>query len=642
MTHLSIDIETYSSTDLSDCGTYRYVEDPAFEVLLLAFAFDDDEVEVIDLTKDPLPAYLAKALTDATIRKHAFNANFEITCLSAMLGTKLPAEQWECTMVRAAMAGLPFSLEKVAEVLRLEEQKDRTGKVLINYFSVPCKPTKSNGMRTRNLPRHDADKWELFKRYCAQDVRTERAILRKLRNYPISESEHALWVLDQQINGRGIKIDRAMAQACVKIDDENKSQLLAEAQALTGLDNPNSLAQLKPWVEARLGYILDRLTKTIVKDLLNDRETPEEVKKALQLRLELAKTSLNKYRTMLDVANEDDRARGLFQFYGANRTGRWAGRKVQFQNLPQNHLQNLDLDRETVKQGDLQLLNMLYDNPSQVMSELIRTCFIAEEGKTFIVADFSAIEARVLSWLAGEKWRLDVFNSHGKIYEATAALMHHCTVEEITKTDIRRQKGKIAELACGYQGSVGAFKAFGGDKLGFTDDELLGIVKSWRRNNPRIVQFWYDIENAFRNCSNGGGKVKLRGLELYPRGGAVHIRLHSGRELVYQGVRVQEGKISYMGVNQITRKWERIDTYGGKLTENVVQAISRDCLALSITRLSKKGYDIVAHIHDEGVIEHDREEALEEVCDIMGKPIPWAPGLPLRADGYATKYYKKD
>lgn len=649
MKTLSIDIETYSSEDLSKSGVYKYAEAEDFEILLFAYAYDDGPVEIIDLASgETLPHQVFLDMRDPTVLKTAFNANFEITCMNrAFPGMQFP-EQWECTMVKSAMLGLPMSLDGVAKALNLEQQKMAAGRALIRYFSMPCKPTKSNGMRTRNLPHHDPDKWALFKEYCKQDVETERAIRNKERWFTIPQKERELWLLDQRIIGTGVLIDRRMVENAIRMDDDHKEILTAEATELTGLDNPNSPAQLKEWLSEEIGEEVTSLTKTAIPELL-DASDSEEVTRVLELRQEMSKTSTKKYQAMLDAVCADGRVRGLLQFYGASRTGRWAGRLVQVQNLPQNHLPDLDLARETVIEGDRELVELLYGNVPDTLSQLIRTAFVAPEGHRFIVADFSAIEARVTAWLAGEKWRLDVFASHGKIYEASASQMFKVPIDSIDKGSPLRQKGKIAELALGYQGGVGALKTMGGERMGLSEPEMQEIVDSWRLANPNIVRLWYDIqEAAMAVIGNIGRTVEVRGCRFKWDKGLMWITLPSGRSLCYAAPGIGKNRfggdsITYWGINQTTRKWEKQETYGGKLVENIVQAIARDCLAHSMLRLAEEGFKIVMHVHDEVVTEEPYDgKTVDEACRIMGEPISWAPGLLLRADGYETEYYKKD
>lgn len=646
---LSIDIETYSGTDLTKSGVYRYAEDEAFCILLFAYAFDDEPVQIVDIAQgEDLPANVLSALTDPSILKTAFNANFEITCISAFFGIELDANQWECTMVRSAAAGLPLSLKSCAEVLKLDQQKKSTGAALIRYFSLPCKPTKANNGRTRNKPFHDLDKWRLFKEYCVQDVETERAIYNKLHFIQIPEREHALWVLDQKINSRGVLIDQRLVNAAISMDAQNKDELTAEASDLTGLNNPNSVSQLKTWLAEAMAADseMPSLSKQAIKDLLADGSTPD-VERMLRLRQELSKTSVKKYAAMSKVACEDNRVRGLFQFYGANRTGRWSGRLVQLQNLPQNHLPDLDLARDIVRSGDIETLRLLFGNVPSVLSELIRTAFIAKEGHTFLVADYSAIEARVIAWLADEGWVLDVFKSHGKIYEATAAMMFKVPIEQVTKGSPLRARGKVAQLACGYEGGVNALTAMD-TKREIQDEDKKGLITAWREANPNIVALWRTVENAALKAVRERITVKVaHGVSFTGKAGVLFCNLPSGRSLSYVRPKLVVNRfgrqsVQYEGMNQTTKRWEKVDTYGGKLTENIVQAIARDCLAEAMMNLEKAGYHILMSIHDEVVIENESKDNLPDVCRIMGLPIDWADGLPLRADGYCTKYYMKD
>lgn len=647
---LSIDIETYSSVDIGKCGLYKYAESEDFTILLFAYACDDKPVQIVDFASgETLPDRIFQALTDPGVLKTAFNASFERICIARYYGVDLPIEQWECTMVRSAMLGLPLSLAQVGKVLNLDDQKMTEGKALIKYFSSPCKATKTNGGRTRNLPEHAPDKWNTFKRYCVRDVEVEQAIRNKTKNFVIPDSEKELYVIDQRINDRGVFVDMDLVRHAIRMDTLYKGRLNAEAAELSGLDNPNSVAQLKDWLEKETGNEVTTLNKKDIPDLLKDADS-NAVKRMLRIRQEMAKTSTKKYEAMEKAACVDDRVRGLLQFYGANRTGRWAGRLVQVQNLPQNHIEDLDFARTLVKDGDLDMLEMMYGNVPDTLSQLIRTAFIAKPGHTFIVCDFSAIEARVIAWLAGEKWRLDVFRTHGKIYEASASMMFHVPVEEITKTDPRRQKGKIAELALGYQGGVGAMKTMGGEVMGLSEVEMQDIVNHWRKANPTIVRLWDKVQGAAMNCIQTKGSTTIgRGIGFYMRFGALMIQLPSGRCLSYPRPYIGENRfgsksICYEGLNQTTKQWGKQETYGGKLVENIVQAIARDCLALTIMRLEKGGYPIVFHVHDEVIIEArtDGSQTLNAVKEVFKQPIPWAEDLPLKGDGYLTDYYLKD
>lgn len=646
---LGIDIETYSSEDIAN-GVYRYADAEDFTILLFAYSVNDGPVLITDIAQgEEIPPRIVEALTDPHVIKTAFNAAFERTCLNKFFGLNMDAEQWECTMVRSAMLGLPLSLDAVGRVLKLELQKMQEGKSLIRYFSCPCKPTKVNGGRTRNLPQHAPDKWATFKRYCIRDVEVEQAIRRITSAYRIPESEHRLYVADQRINDRGVLVDMDLVTQAIRMDAAYKGQLNAEAMEISGLDNPNSVAQLKAWLEKETDTTVDKLSKKDLPALLASADN-DKVERMLRIRQEMAKTSTKKYEAMRKTACSDGRVRGLLQFYGANRTGRWAGRLVQVQNLPQNHLEDLDYARSLVKSGDLSAVELLFGNVPDTLSQLIRTAFIAKDGCTFLVCDFSAIEARVIAWLAGEQWRLEVFRTHGKIYEASASMMFHVPVDEITKTDPRRQKGKIAELALGYQGGVGAMKTMGGESMGLTEEEMSEIVDNWRNANPAIVRLWKDVEAAARMVIRYGEPVSVKGLKFFMSLGAMMIQLPSGRCLSYPrpsvGVnRFGSESICYEGVSQTSKQWCQQETYGGKLVENIVQGIARDCLAITILRLEEKGYPIVFHVHDEVIIEaseNDGVHTLQGVEEIFRMPIIWAPGLPLKGAGYTTKYYLKD
>lgn len=645
MKTLSIDIETYSSTDLGKSGVYRYVEDTDFEILLFAYAFDDDPVEVIDLTERDLPADVQDALFDPEVLKTAYNAAFEITCLNRWLGPEytLDADQWEDTMLLAAAVGLPRSLGEVAKVLKLgdDAQKDTAGKNLIKYFSMPCKPTKSNGHRTRNLPEHDPAKWERYIEYNRQDVVVERAIRNKLLAYRPDEIEHAAWVLDQQINSRGVMVDMQLVNQAIAMSEKHREACTAEAIRLTGLENPNSVSQLKDWLGA------ESLTKLDVADMLKVSEGDR--KRVLELRQELGKSSVKKYEAIRNSVCEDSRVRGLFQFYGANRTGRWAGRLVQLQNLPQNHITDLDGARSTLASGDMAAMEMLYGSVPDNLSQLLRTALVAPEGMTFAVADFAAIEARVIAWLAGEQWRQDVFAEGGDIYCASASQMFHVPVEKHGVNGHLRQKGKVAELALGYGGSTGAMINMGAMRMGLTEEELPGIVTKWREASPNIVKLWKDVEKAAMLAVKYGEETELQhGLKFFRTSKILHIQLPSGRCIRYFAPHLTTNRFGQESIGYQAYengKWGHAETFGGKLTENIVQAIARDCLRDAMLAVSEGYPRIVMHIHDEMVVEvpvGTAEADLKEISSIMGRPIPWAPGLLLRADGYTTKYYKKD
>ena len=647
MTILSIDIETYSSIELKTSGVYKYVEAPDFEILLLSYALGDEPVQTIDLTKEKFPPFLKDALLNPNVIKSAYNANFERVCLSKYLDLHLPINQWRCSSVHALYLGLPGWLEGVAQALNLEQQKDSTGKNLINYFSRPCKPTKANGGRTRNLPRHDPEKWQQFIAYNQQDVEVERAVRKALERYPMPESAWRLWFIDQEITDRGVRIDPVLVQHAIRCSELHREKLEAEAIKLTGLENPNSVAQLKEWFEKAEGLEIESLNKKAIPALMKEVESAT-AERVLELRQELAKTSIRKYQAMERVMGQDGRARGLLQFYGANRTGRWAGRLVQVQNLPRNNLPDLDLARKLLRVGDYKSLELLFESVPDTLSQLIRTAIIPDDGHRFIVADFSSIEARVVAWLAGEKWRMDVFNSHGKIYEASAAQMFRVPIESIDKGSPLRQKGKIAELALGYGGAVGALKAMGALEMGLTEDELPSLVKTWRAANPNITKFWWDVEAAAHDAVKDRKITILQyGLTFSYESGCLFIMLPSGRRLAYPRPRIEidtrynKPLLTYEGIEQ--KLWKRLKTYGPKLVENIVQAVSRDCLATAIVRLHEAGYKIVFHVHDEVIAEMPNESgSVKEMCEIMSRSIEWAPELPLRADGFECEYYRKD
>jgi DNA polymerase len=659
---LSIDIETYSSVDLIKSGVYAYVEAPDFEVLLFAYAFDDDPVQCVDLAQgEEFPEGILHALYDPNVIKTAYNANFERTCIArqfsnneAVIGLYeveaqdfiLPPDQWRCTAVHASTLGLPGNLDGVAKSMKLDVQKDAAGKALIRYFSVPCKPTKTNGQRTRNLPEHDLEKWGKFRAYCIQDVEVERTIKKKLIRYNPSDFEHRLWTLDQRINDQGIQLDPELVANAIECDTQYQNRLLEEARKLTGLENPNSIAQLKGWLEEQ-GLEVDSLAKDNIPVLISQSES-ETVKRVLRLRQVMSKTSVKKYLAMERGLCSDGRVRGLLQFYGANRTGRWAGRLVQVQNLPQNKLSDLDAARQLLKAGQYEMLEILFDQVPFVLSQLIRTAFIPSRDSRFIVSDFSAIEARVIAWFAGESWRMEVFKTHGKIYEASAAQMFNVPVESITKGDPLRQKGKVSELALGYQGGPGALIQMGALDMGLEEEELPGLVKAWRGANPNIVQFWYDVEKAALKAVREKTAVQMQhGLVFSYESGILFIQLPSGRRLAYARPKLKNDErfnkmaLTYEGSEQ--GKWTRLNTYGGKLVENIVQATARDCLAEALIRLDDVGYQTVMHVHDEAVLDVPiGTGSLDHIEQVMGEEISWAKGLPLGADGFETDYYKKD
>jgi DNA polymerase len=646
MTSLRIDIETYSSVDLKKAGVYAYVDSSDFEILLFGYAFGNDPVQVIDLLDfEDIPDQVLEALSDPAVTKQAFNAAFERTCLAKHLGAPMDPKQWICTAVHALYLGLPNYLEGVAKVLDIKAQKDASGKNLIKYFSVPCKPTKANGGRTRNYPHHAPEKWEDYKAYNKQDVVVEREISHVLNRYPLPESERQLWSLDQRINDGGVRIDVDLVKHAIACDEQYKEKLMAEAVELTGLDNPNSGPQLKAWLLEAEGMEVESLTKDTV-PLLLDQVESDTARRVLELRQELSKTSIKKYEAMARALCSDGRVRGLLQFYGAGRTGRWAGRIVQVQNLPRNYLSDLGLARELLKEGNYELLEMLFKSVPDLLSQLIRTAFIPSEGRRFIVSDFAAIEARVIAWLAGEQWRLDVFNSHGKIYEASAAQMFKIPLESVSKAD--RQRGKVAELALGYQGGPNALITMGALDKGLKEEELQPLVDAWREANPAIKRYWYAVGDAAITAVAEQRTVKLKhGISFIYTPTTLFCQLPSGRRLAYYKPRLEDGaygkkQLSYEGVDD-KKQWTRLRTYGGKLVENIVQAVARDCLAVSMLRLDDNGFRIDMHVHDEVIIDEPLErDSLEEIYRIMGQPIEWAPGLPLRADGFETEFYKKD
>lgn len=651
MKTLSIDIETYSSVDLSKAGVYAYVQAEDFEILLLAYAFDDKPVEIVDLASgESIPDDVAGAITDPSIIKTAFNVNFERTCLAKHFNKPMPAEEWRCSQAHALTLGLPASLEKVAKCLNLANQKMSEGKALIRYFSMPCRPTKANGGRTRNLPEHDSKKWDTFKAYCKQDVEVERSIRERLKNYPMPNKELKLWFLDQAINDYGVRVDIGLVENAVLCDEIHQRELLDEATHLTGLENPNSPAQLKKWLGEKHNIQVESLSKAKVEELLNEIDNPA-VRRVLELRQDMSKTSVKKYEAMDRSVCKDGRVRGLLQYYGAS-TGRWAGRLVQIHNLPRNNMSDLDLARNLLLTGNYEALELLFDSVPDVLSQLIRTAFIPSKDHRFIVSDFSAIEARVIAWLAGEEWVIDTFRDHGKIYEMTASRMFGVPMELIVRGYPEyelRQKGKIATLACGYQGSKGALIAMGALNMGLEEEELPEIVAAWRKSNPNIVKLWWDVEDAAIRAVKNKAAVNMQyGLKFYYRSGVLFIRLPSGRSLAYVRPRIEidtrfnKEKLTYEGI-RVGNTWGRIDTYGGKLTENIIQAIARDCLAKSLLRLAAAGYKIAFHVHDEVVLDVPSGfGSLKEVKEIMSEDIDWAPGLPLKAEGFETDYYMKD
>lgn len=659
---LRIDLETYSSVDIKESGVYAYAAAPDFEILLIGYRYDNGPVQVIDLT-DPLVDANAdfpdfwEGLYNPSVIKTAYNANFERTCMAVWLKQPMPPEQWRCTAVLAATLGLPGTLGGAGAALGLpdDKQKDKIGKSLITYFCKPCKPTKTNGMRTRNLPEHAPEKWRQFMEYNRQDVVAESTIRDKLVIYPVPQQEQDLWNIDQAMNDNGVLLDMDLADKIIRYDVLYRERLMNEARKLTGLENPNSLAQLKEWFRCNYRMEVKSITKDTIPQIIEELEgigfmfDIEPALQMLRIRQELGKTSVKKYEAMRQAVCPDGRLRGILQFYGANRTGRWAGRIVQVHNLPQNKIPDLELARQLVKEEDFETLEQLFEGVPFVFSQLIRTTFVPSPGCRFVVSDFSAIEARVIAWLADEEWRLEVFRTHGRIYEASASQMFHVPIETIKKGSKLRQQGKVAELALGYGGGFGAIKAM--DKAGtIPDDEIPMIKSNWRKASPRICKFWYNAEGAAKTAMEERRTVKLKhGITFSYINQILFIGLPSGRKLAYYDARIEEnakGKaaITYAGVNQDTKVWGRNETWGGKLVENIVQAVARDCLAETIKRVTAAGYRIVMHVHDEIIVDVPKgnEEALKQITDIMAEPISWAPGLPLRGDGYETDFYKKD
>lgn len=649
MKKLSCDIETFSDVDLIRCGVYKYADSPNFEMLLFAYAVDDGDVHIIDIAGgEELPEEIIQVIKSDTVVKTAYNAQFERVCLSRYLklpeGEYLNPQSWYCTAVQAAELALPLSLADVGSVLGLERQKMTEGKELIKYFCVPCKPTKSNGNRTRNRPCHDINKWETFKKYCMRDVDVERQIADKLKMYPISDEEHRLYVLDQIINDRGVLVDSELAEQAVKLNSIQTTVAVEQAYMITGLENPNSVTQLKQWLKEN-GVEIESLSKKAVKSLAD--ETDGDVSKMLKLRLLMAKTSVKKYEAVIRSVCSDNRVHGMMRFCGANRTGRWSGNILQPQNLPQNHLPDLTLARDIVKDGDFEMLDMMFGNVPNVLSELIRTVLIPKPNHRFIVADFSAIEARVLAWIAGEQWRIDTFKNGGDIYCASASKMFKVPVEKNGVNGELRQKGKISELACGYGGSVGALKNMGAVEMGVQENELQGLINDWRNANPHIVRFWYEVGNAAMKAIKEKTTVPLGKLVFAYERGILFIRLPSGRRLSYIKPRIGTNRfggdsITYMGINS-AKKWDRLETFGGKLTENIVQGTARDLLANALINAANAGYDTVFHVHDEIICEvPNGYGSVDELCRLMCIKPEWADGLPLNADGFECEYYKKE
>lgn len=654
--HLSIDIETRSSVDIGKAGAYKYAQSPDFEILLFAYQMDEEEVQLIDLAQgETFPETLRLALQDEQIIKHAYNAAFEWYCLNRA-GYRTPLEQWRCTMVHGLYCGYTAGLAATGRAIGLPQDKQKltTGKALIRYFCTPCRSTRANGGRRWNLPRHAPEKWELFKEYCRQDVVTERAILQRLRLFPMPEEEQKLWELDIRMNAFGVRVDNDFIEGALYIGEISRERLLREAMEITGLENPNSTQQLMKWLEEN-DVQTDNLRKTTVAELL-EGQNPADVQRMLEIRQQLGKTSVKKYAAMEAARGEGDRVRGLTQYYGANRTGRWAGRLVQLQNLPRNYIKTLDYARETVKKKNFDGLQLLYGNVPDTLSQLIRTAFIPSEGHKFVVADFSAIEARVIAWLAGEQWVNEVFATHGKIYEATASQMFGVPVEKIVKGNPEyelRQKGKVATLALGYQGGVPALISQGALRMGLTEEELPGIVSRWRQANPRIKDMWFAMEQTALAVMQTAQPQATHGIIFALEGDLVYgqsfltVKLPSGRKLFYPRPFLNENQfgklaIHYYTVGQQSKKWEVASTYGGKLTENIVQAIARDCLAETLRRIDVRGLQVVFHVHDEVIIDAPMDVTVEEICGLMAEPIGWAPGLILKGAGFESTYYMKD
>lgn len=645
---LHIDLETYSEIDIGKCGAYRYVDSPNFEILLLAYAYDDEPVTVIDVSqKESWPMQVLDDILSSEVTKVAHNAAFERICLSKFLNTHLDPEAWHCTMVHALSLGFPASLADVGKALNLEEDKQKmaVGKRLITYFCKPCKPTQANGQRTRNYPHHDPEKWDLFKEYNRQDVVTEQAIYERLMKFPLPESEQILYCLDQSINDYGIGVDTDLMNKVIGYSKDYEAALRKECEELTGGINVHSIVQLKQWLTEQEGRQIDSLTKDDVDQLLKLDLKPES-KRILELRQETGKTSVKKYEAFERSICGDGRIHGAFQFYGAGRTGRWAGRLIQPQNFPRNVFEDIALARQLVKSEQWDEIEMLYGSMNDVFSTLIRTLIVPPQGMTFAIADYSAIEARVVAWMADEKWRQDVFANGGDIYCMSATQMFGVPVEKHGQNSHLRKKGKVAELACGYGGGVGALRKMGGEQMGLTEKEMDDIVKKWRRSSPHVVRLWRELGDAAIEAIDTRLRVKCRhGVSFKYAKGILFMTLPSGRSLAYVQPRFDGRELTYMGMNQTTRKWERTKTWGGKLTENLIQAIARDCLAVSMTKIQQSGYHIVMHVHDEVIVEVPSEDAeghLERIEELMGEPIDWAPGLILTADGFTSEYYRKD
>lgn len=652
MNKLYIDIETYSSVDISAAGAYKYIGSSDFEILLIGYAINDGPVNVVDLCSgDNMPEELENALLSPDFIKIAHNAVFERRSFMR-IGYEIPIEQWYCTLVKSAYCGLPLSLDQVSKVLNLENKKLDTGKALIKYFSCQCKPTRINGMRTRNYPIHAPEKWEMYKEYNKYDVLAEREIFKILEPYAVPKSEWDLYKVDQEINDRGVMVDLELAESAIAVDTEYSNSLVKAAKALTGLENPNSVAQIKAWVQKQTGLTIDSLNKASMPDVYSAFAKYPKVLELLDLRAKLSKTSIKKYYAMLNCAMEDKRARGTFQFYGANRTGRWAGRLIQLQNLSKNHTSNIEIPRELIRKRDIEAVELMYGDVADILSQLVRTALIAPKNKVFAVADFSAIEARVISWLSGEEWRMDVFRGDGKIYEATGSKMFNVPVSAITKGSELRQKSKISELALGYEGSIGALRHMGGERMGLSNPEMISLVHRWRDANPKIVEYWHELEAAakesikYRRLVKVNDKISFETDDTY-----LMMILPSNRRLFYRKPIIKQKpgstytSIFFEGLIQATKQWGLIDTYGGCLAENSCQAVARDILGNSMINLAKAGYNIVAHIHDEVIVEipiENKQRHYDNIIDIMSIPPVWAQDLPLKADGYITPFYLKD
>lgn len=647
--NLSIDIETYSDVDLSKCGVYKYVEGD-FHILLFAYAFDDEDVKIVDLAcGEELPQEVLDAVDDSNVIKWAWNAQFERTCIGHYLGRVLSPDSWRCSMVHAASLSLPLSLKEAAKALKTGEQKDKAGENLIRYFSVPCKPTKSNGGRTRNLPEHNPEGWQQFKDYCVQDVRTERDIRKRLEVFPLMEHEWDYYHMDQRINDRGVLIDKQLVEQAIACDLMLSDAMTKKAYELTGLENPNSVSQLKTWLQER-GIEVDSLGKKEVATMITDLDKhscDQEALDMLKLRLQMAKSSVKKYQAADRCTCADGRARGLFQFSGANRTQRWSGRNIQLQNLPQNHISTLDEARELVKMGCFDMVESIYGNTPDILSQLIRTMLIAKPGCKFIVADFSAIEARVLAWLAGEEWRMEAFKNGEDIYCASASQMFGVPVVKHGINGELRQKGKVAELACGYGGAAGALISMGALDMGLSEEELPDLIDDWRNSNPKIVQFWWDIEKAAIESIKDHKDRQVGRIGVSFSNNTLWLQLPSGRRLAYVKPKLQPNRfgrlsITYEGLGQ-NNKWSRIETYSGKLVENITQATARDLLAEAMWRIEKAGLDIVGHVHDEVILEVPEDGVtVEKVCQVMNQNPKWADGIYLSSAGYSGFYYFKD